>query len=58
MKLEPVKHSEVSKKVRNKYYVLMCIYGIQKDGADEPIHRAAMERQIQRTDSWTDSGGS
>ena len=28
MKLEPIKHSEVSQKERNKYHVLMCIYGI------------------------------
>ena len=52
MKLEPVKHSEVSPKERNKYHILMCIYVIQKDGTDEPICRAAMERQIQRTDLW------
>ena len=28
MKLEPVKHSEASPKERNKYHILMCIYGI------------------------------
>ena len=29
------------------------IYGIQKDGTDESICRAAMEMQTQRTDLWT-----
>ena len=28
---------EVSQKEINKYHILMHIYGIQKDGADEPI---------------------
>ena len=31
----------------------MHIYGIQKDGTDEIICRAAMEIQTQRTDLWT-----
>ena len=31
----------------------MRIYGIQKAGTDEPICRAAMEMQTQRTDSLT-----
>ena len=30
----------------------MHTYGIQKDGTDEPICRAAMEMQTQRTDLW------
>ena len=30
----------------------MYIYGIQKDGADEPNCRAAVEMQTQRTDLW------
>ena len=34
----------------------MHIYGIQKDGADDSICRAAMEMQTQRTDLWTQWG--
>ena len=48
--------SEVSLKDKNKYCVLMHIYGIQKDGIGEPICRAAMEMQTHGTDLWTQSG--
>ena len=41
---------------KNKYHILKHIYGIQKDGTDEPICRAAMETQTQRTDLWTQWG--
>ena len=34
----------------------MHIYVIQKAGTDEPIFRAAMEIQTQRTDWWTQGG--
>ena len=45
---EPTEQSEVSQK--NKYHILIYIlytylYGIYKDGTDEPICRAAMEMQ-------------
>ena len=36
MNLEPTIQSEVSQKEKNKYHVLMHIYGIQKDDTDEP----------------------
>ena len=36
MNLEPIIQSEVSQK--NKYHILMHIYGIHKDGTDRPIH--------------------
>ena len=39
MKLEPVIQSEVSQKEKHQYSVLMYIYGIQKDGNDDPIVR-------------------
>ena len=35
----------------------MHIYGIQKNGTEEFIYRAATEKQIQRTDLWTWGGG-
>ena len=43
----PVIQSEVSQKKKDKYWILTHIYGIQKDGTDKPICRAAMETQIQ-----------
>ena len=52
MNLEPIIQSEVSQKEKNKYHILMLIYGIWKDSTDEPICRAAMEKQTWRTDLW------
>ena len=37
MKLEPIIQSEVSQKEKHQYSTLMHIYGIQKDGNDDPI---------------------
>ena len=51
---ETVILSEASQK--NKYHILIHIYGIWKDGTDKPICRAAMEIQTQRTDLWTQGG--
>ena len=48
--LETVIQSEISQKEKNKYCVLMHIYGIQKNSTDEPIYRKEMEMQMQRTD--------
>ena len=45
MNLEPMIQSEV-----------LHIYGIQKDGTDETICRAAMEIQTKSTDLWTQWG--
>ena len=45
MKLEPIIPSEVSKKEKYKYCILTHIYGISKDGTEELIFRAAMEKQ-------------
>ena len=45
MNLEPIIQSEVSQKEKNKYHTLMKIYGIKKDGADEPICKAAVKTQ-------------
>ena len=56
MKIELITHSEVSQKEKNKYHILMHIYGIQKDGIVEPIYRAAVEMQTQKTDLWTQWG--
>ena len=56
MNLEPVIQSEVSQKEKNKYHILTHIYGIQKNGTDEPICRAGIETQTWRTDEWTRQG--
>ena len=53
MNLEPTIQSEVSQKEKDKYRVLTQIYGIQKNGTEEFIYRAAMEKQTQRIDLWT-----
>ena len=45
--------SEVSQKEKNKYRILMHIWGIQKNGADEPVCKAEIETQMQRTNVWT-----
>ena len=46
MKLEPIIQSEVSQKEKHKYSILTHIYGIQKDGNDDPICETAKETQI------------
>ena len=45
--LEPIIQSEVSEKEKYKYHILTHIYGIQKDGTDEFIFRAAREKQTE-----------
>ena len=45
MNLETIIQSEVSQK--DKYHILMHIYGIQKNGTEEFIYRAAMEKQTE-----------
>ena len=41
MKLEPIIQSEVSQKEKHQYSIIMHIYGIQKDGNDNPIYETA-----------------
>ena len=53
MKLEPIIQSEVSQKEKEKYCSLMHVYGIWKNGTEELIYRAAMEKQTWRIDLWT-----
>ena len=43
--LEPIIQSEVSQKEKDKYCILMHIYRIYKNGTEEFIYRAAMEKQ-------------
>ena len=46
MKLEPFIQNEVSQKEKHQYSILMHIYGIEKDGNDDPICETAKETQI------------
>ena len=50
MNLEPVMQSEVSQKENDKFRILIHIYRIQKNGTEESIYRAAMEKQSWRID--------
>ena len=53
MKLEPIIQSEVSQKDKDQYSILTHIYGILKDGNDNPICRTEKETQMYRTNFWT-----
>ena len=50
MKLEPIIQSEVSQKDKDQYSILMHIYGILKDGSNNPICKTEKETQMYRTD--------
>ena len=53
MKLEPIIESEVSQKDKDQYSMLTHIYGILKDGNDNPIRKTEKETQMHRTDFST-----
>ena len=53
MKLEPIIQSEVSQKEKHQYSILTHIYGISKDGNDNPVCEIAKETQMHRTVFWT-----
>ena len=53
MKLETNIQSEVSQKEKHQYSILMHIYGIQKDGNNNPVCETAKETQMYRTVFWT-----
>ena len=52
MNLESIIQSEVSQKEKHQYCVLAHIYGIQKDGNDDLICKAARDTDV-KTDFWT-----
>ena len=56
MNLEPVTQNDVSQNEKNRYHILMHIYGIQKNGIDEPFCREGMKMQMWRMDLWTQLG--
>ena len=45
MKLEPIIQSEESQEEKHQYSILTHIYGIKKDGNNDPICKAAKETQ-------------
>ena len=49
MKLEPIIQSEVSQKEKHQYSILMHIYGVQKDGNDNPVCETAKETHVQNS---------
>ena len=53
MKLEPIIQSEVCQKDKDQYSILMHIYGIYKDGNNNPICKTEKETQMYRTDFRT-----
>ena len=53
MKLEPIIQSEVSQKEKHQYSILMHIYGIWKDGNNNPVYKTAKETLMCRTVFWT-----
>ena len=46
MKLEPIIQSEVSQKEKHQYSILMHMYGISKDGNDDPICETARDTGV------------
>ena len=46
IKPEPIIQSELSQKEKHQYDILTHIYGIYKDGNDDPICEAAKETQM------------
>ena len=53
MKLEPIIQSEVSQKEKHQCSILTHIYGIKKDGNDNPVCETAKQTQMDRTVFWT-----
>ena len=46
MTVESIIQNEVSQKEKHKYSILTHIYGIQKDGNDDPICKTAKETHV------------
>ena len=58
MNLEPITQSEVSQKEKDKYHILMHIYGSQTNGTEEFTYKAAMEKQTrEQTNGHGERGG-
>ena len=46
MKLEPIIQSEVSQKEKHQYSILTHIYGIYKDGNNNPVCETAKDTDV------------
>ena len=53
IKLEPIIQSEVSQKEKHQYSILTHIYGIYRDGNNNPVCKTAKETQMYRIVLWT-----
>ena len=53
MKLKPIIQSEVSQKEKHQYSILTHIYGIKKDGNNNPVYETAKETLMYRIVLWT-----
>ena len=47
--MKPIIQSEVSQKEKHQYSILTHVYGIYKDGNDDPVCKRAKESQMYRT---------
>ena len=58
MNLEPMIQSEVSQKEKDRYCILSHIYRIQKNGTEQFIYRATVEKQTYKIDlrTWERGG--
>ena len=53
MKLEPIVQSEVGRKEKHQNSMLTHIYGVWKDGNDDPVCKTGKKTQICIPDFWT-----
>ena len=53
MKLELIIQSEVSQKEKHQYSILTHVYGIWKDGNDDPVCKTGKKTQMCIMDFWT-----
>ena len=56
MDLETVIQSEVSQKEKNKYHILMHIYGTQKNGTDELVCKVEIDTDVENKHMDTKGG--
>ena len=59
MNLEPIVQSEVSQKEKDRHHILTHLYGIQKDGTNDPACRVVKETDIKNKllDTVREGGG-
>ena len=56
MGLEIIILSEVSETEKDKYHMILLIYGLFKNDANELIYRREIDSQIQKTNLWLPKG--